>query len=80
MTPREQALTEERKTVARLLRDEVGTNGWIAATHPYARRLEDIAILLGRERWAASVDRSTLPRFDDGTTWDSADLELEMAS
>ncbi len=80
MTPREQALTEERKTVAKLIQREVGTNGWIARSHPYAARLEDIALLINRERWTASVDRSTLPRFDDGTTWDSADLELEMAS
>lgn len=80
MTPREAALTEERKTVAKLIAREVGTNGWIARSHPYAARLEDIALLLGHERWRASVDRSTLPSFTDGTVWDPDELAMEMAS
>lgn len=80
MTPREQALTEERKTVARLIHREVGVNGWIARTHPHATRLEDLVVLIGQERWRASIDRSTLPSFTDGTVWDPDELTLEMAS
>jgi hypothetical protein len=80
MTPREAALTYERKTVATLIAREVGTNGWIARSHPYAARLEDLVNLIGQERWRASVDRSTLPSFSDGTVWDPDELTLEMAS
>ena len=78
MTPREATLTEERRTVARIIHADLGlVDGYTASRHPLAPRLEELTYLIGRERWAASVDQSTL--FDDGTVWDPADLELEMA-
>ena len=80
MTPREAVLDEERRTVARLIRADLGpVDGWTAQQHPLAHRLEELTFLLARERWLSSVDESHM--FDDGTTWDDpVELEMEMAS
>ena len=79
MTPREATLTEERRTVARIIHADLGlVDGYTASRHPLAPRLEELTYLIARERWATSVDQSTL--FDDGTVWDPADLELELAA
>lgn len=79
MTPREAVLTEERRTVARLIHADLGlVDGYTASQHPLAPRLEELTYLIGRERWCASVDQSSL--FTDGTVWPEGDLELEMAA
>ena len=79
MTPREATLTEERRTVARIIHADLGlVDEYTASQHLLAPRLEELTYLIARERWAASVDQSGL--FTDGTVWDPADLELEMAA
>ena len=79
MTPREAALRAESKYVAGIIHAEMGlVDAYTAMQHRLYPRLEELTYLIGRERWCASVDQSSM--FTDGTVWPDGDLELEMAA